>query len=136
LSQLPSLSPARSFVRPQKLRTADAIPPSTYQTFLSSNQYDEEQPQQSAKAVEGEEEEEEPQAPRMEKTRYWSDYNRVYYHPRTMNPLPGVFRRLEKGEEARGVSQGMGGWGEGKDAWEAGLAVRPSSLVHADPSSS
>jgi hypothetical protein len=63
----------------------------------------------------------------MEKTDYWSDYNRVYYHPRTMNPLSGVFRRLEKGEESRGVSQRMGGWGEGRDAWEAGLQVRTSA---------
>lgn len=96
-------------LRHQILQTSPAVAPSAYQTFLASE-------------AEADPVSEEPiLEPRLlEKTRYWSDYNRVWYHPRTMNPLPAIFRR-EKDEA--GLGQGVTYWGEGLEAWKAASQV-------------
>lgn len=98
---------------PSPIQTSPPIAPSPYQTFLSSNHSDST-------------EDDAPVPPVVETTRYWSDYNRVYYHPRSMNPLPAVFRRVK---DEVGLGQGMGSWGEGEEGWRGLEGVRLVSLI-------
>lgn len=83
----------RASCRPQRLQIAEEIAPSPYQTFLSAA---------------------EPEAPPPEVTnpRYWSDYNRVFYHPRSLLPLEPRFK-----SQNSGGASGMSKWEEGGEAW-------------------
>jgi hypothetical protein len=84
---------------------AEKIEPSPYQTFLLAA---------------------EPEAPSPEvaNPRYWSDYNRVFYHPRSLLPLEPRF----KSQSPEG-SSGMGKWEDGGEAWASLKKVRPPALT-------
>ena len=62
----------------------DLIPEATYQTLLDQEVDDD--PDQSQDPVQ----DEPVQALRSSDVRYWSDFNRVYYVPRTIQKLPDV----------------------------------------------
>ena len=95
---------------------AEKISPSPYQTFLSEAEL-------------------EAPPPEVASPRYWSDYNRVFYHPRSLLPLEPRF----KSQSPEGAN-GMGKWEEGGEAWSSLKKVRHArhlrdSKAPSDPSS-
>lgn len=105
---LPSFS-----CRPQRLQVGEPIAPSPYQTYLSSTSDD---PSPAG-------------PPELANPRYWSDYNRVFYHPRSLLPLEPRFRRTTAEGE-----NGMAKWDEGLEAWDSLRKVRPPTALNQTPS--
>ncbi|KAL6308792.1 Misato segment II tubulin-like domain-containing protein [Sparassis latifolia] len=92
------------------------IPPSTYHAQLDAEAAD--AGEQAANRRENEAQKHEPQPPRVvpSDVRYWSDYSRVFFHPRTIQKLPD---RAEW-EDAEGD------WGASREAfgrYDAGIQV-------------
>lgn len=95
--------------RPQRLQVGEPIAPSPYQTYLSSTSDD---PTPAG-------------PPELANPRYWSDYNRVFYHPRSLLPLEPRFRRTTAEDE-----NGMAKWDEGLEAWDSLRKVRPPTPLN------
>ncbi|CED85323.1 Members of tubulin/FtsZ family [Phaffia rhodozyma] len=100
----------------QRLQTAPPIPPSAYQTFLESDQPDPTYETDNDDEADNDNDDKLPQPPRLTETRFWSDFNRVYYHPRTLHPLPPQF--LGSSAVSASVS-GFTSWETGSLAWSA-----------------
>lgn len=109
--------------RSEVIRTAPSVEPSPYQTFLSTQQ---QQGYDQTQKMQGDDDPAPP--PVLQSTRFWSDFNRVEYHPRSMNQLPSIFR---KDKDASGFGEGVNSWSDGLDAWKA----MSSSVSGLSPSS-
>lgn len=88
----------------------EEIPKSTYHTFLDEGGEDHEISEENPTSIKSNASEK-PMPPSFDAVRYWSDFSRVYYHPRSLQKVGATL--------IPEANDSVVSWNEGQQAFQA-----------------